>query len=112
MTKSVKSANPGIRNRAAVTHLSEAPLPAFARRQKAAALGSQPLPFAAEGIEVGMVLAEYFFLLIHENKASYCSDSQASSTVLAASSGVMAPAARSAETSFTTRPTLAPRNWS
>ena len=55
MTKSVKSANPGTRNSAAVTYLSEAPLPAFARRQKAAALESKP-PFAAEVIEVGIVV--------------------------------------------------------
>jgi hypothetical protein len=56
MTKSVNRAKPGIRNRAAVTYLSEVPWPAFARRQKAAALGSQPSPFAAVGIVQGMVV--------------------------------------------------------
>src|SRR5690606_8773400 len=43
---------------------------------------------------------------------AYCSNSHASCTVAAASSGVMTPAARSAETSFTTRPTDGPSIWS
>ncbi len=111
MTKRVNRASAGIRNRAAVTYLS--PAPEFARRQEAAVLSSQLLPLAAEDIVLGMIVfsAGMIFLQL-DPLAAYFSDAHASSTVTAASFGVVAPAAKSAEMSFTTRPTFAPSNWS
>lgn len=88
--------------------------PSFARRNQAFALASDPLPPATEVavvmLDMAVFLAQADFLRCLESRFAHCSDCHASSTVLAASSGVVAPAARSAEMSLTTRPTLAPRN--
>ena len=69
-------------------------------------LGERPVVM----LDMAAFLAQADFLRCLESRFAHCSDCHASSTVLAASSGVVAPAARSAEMSLTTRPTLAPRN--